>query len=194
MSKTDFVIKLRSFSRKSTSNKTKYLEVQKKLNPLTARIYITSNDGSHNIFIHHPSNTWNVRIKKDKGTGHILIWELKGLYNSKLKTLYTAFLHSIKLSGYRIEIKFDKDSLAVEPSNKITKIGNVYIVYHLDAWPRNPTNNFKFNNFLFGATSIVKNSDKENNLYKGYGVTFDCAFSWSFDTDTARNCHNCWCW
>ena len=55
MSKTDFVIKLISFSRKSTSNKTKYLEVQKKLNPLTATIYITSNDGSHNIFIHHPT-------------------------------------------------------------------------------------------------------------------------------------------
>ena len=70
--------------------------------------------------------------------------------------LYTAFLHSIKLSGYRIEIKFDKDPLALEQSNYLTKIVNVYIVYYLDVWPRNPTNNFKIKNFLFGATNIVK--------------------------------------
>ena len=63
--------------------------------------------------------------------------------------LYTAFLHSIKLSWYRIGIKFDKDPLAVEQNNYLTQIVNVYIVYDLDAWPRNPTNNFKFKNFLF---------------------------------------------
>ena len=65
-------------------------------------------------------------------------------------------MHSVKLSGYRIEIKFDKDTLAVEQNNYLTKIVNVYIVYELNAWPRNPTNNFKFKNFLFGATSVVK--------------------------------------
>ena len=36
------------------------------------------------------------------------------------------------------------------------EIVNAYIVYDLDAWRRNPTNNFKFKNFLLGATSIVK--------------------------------------
>ena len=66
------------------------------------------------------------------------------------------------------------------------KIVNVYIVYHLDAWPRNPTNNFKFKNCLFGATSIVKNSDKKY-VHSGYGITFDSAGSWSFDNDIARN-------
>ena len=30
-----------------------------------------------------------------------------------LKPLYTAFLHGIKLPGYRMRIKFDKDPLAV---------------------------------------------------------------------------------
>ena len=72
------------------------------------------------------------------------------VYNSKLKLLYTASLHNIKLFGYRI----------VEQSNYASKIVNVYIVYNLDAWQRNATNYFKFNNCLFGATSIVKNSDK----------------------------------
>ena len=79
----------------------------------------------------------------------------------KLKPLYTAFLRNMKLSGYRIGIKFDKDHLAVEQNNYLTKIVNFYIVYDLDAWPRNPTNNMKFKNYLFGATNIVKNSGKE---------------------------------
>ena len=70
--------------------------------------------------------------------------------------LYIAFLHSIKFSKYRIWIKFDKDTLAVEQNNYLTKIVNVYIVYDLDAWPRTPINNFKFKNCLFGATNILK--------------------------------------
>ena len=52
--------------------------------------------------------------------------------------------------------KFNTYLLAVKLNNYLIKIGNVYIVYDLDAWPRNPTNNFEFKNYLFGATSIVK--------------------------------------
>ena len=80
-----------------------------------------------------------------------------GVYYSKLKPLYTAYLHSIKLSGYRTEIKFDKDPLAVEQKNYLTKFVNVYIVSDLDASLSNLSNNFKFKNCLFGATSIEKN-------------------------------------
>ena len=58
----------------------------------------------------------------------------------------------MKLSEYRIGLKFDKKILAVEQNNYWSKIANVYIAY---AWPRNPTNNFKFSNCLFGATSII---------------------------------------
>ena len=36
---------------------------------------------------------------------------------------------------------------------------------------------------MFGATNIIKNSEKEKYAYSGYGVTFDRAGSWSF----ARN-------
>ena len=59
-------------------------------------------------------------------------------------------------------IKFDKDPLVIEQINV-----NVYIVYDLDALPRNPTNNFKFKNCLFGATSdrVLKNSDKGKYVY-----------------------------
>ena len=70
----------------------------------------------------------------------------------------------MKPSEYRIGIKFDKDPLAVERNNYSNNILNVYIAYDLDAWPRNLTNNFKFTNSLFGATNILKNSDKKQDL------------------------------
>ena len=57
-------------------------------------------------------------------------------------------------------VKFDKDPLAVEQNNYVSKIVNVYIAFDLDAWPRNPTNDFKFKKCLFGATTVVKKSDK----------------------------------
>ena len=85
-------------------------------------------------------------MKIKKGTDYVLRWKSKGGCTSKLKPLYTASLHIIKLYGYRIGLKFHKDPLAVEQNNYLLKIVNVYIVYDLDAWPRNSTNNFKFKN------------------------------------------------
>ena len=74
-----------------------------------------------------------------------MFWKSRRVYNSKLKPLYATFLNSIKRI-YIKGIKFDKHPLAVEQNNYLTKIVNVYIVYDLDAWPRNPKNNFKFKN------------------------------------------------
>ena len=71
-------------------------------------------------------------------------------------------MHSINISENSIlRIQFDKDPLALKPSNYLTRILNVSIAYNFDAWPRNRTNIFKFKNCLFGATSTVKNSDKK---------------------------------
>ena len=63
MSKTDFHNKLTSFKRKITSNKIKYLEVQKKLSSLITkycsfflgRIYFKSNNRSQNTFVYKPT-------------------------------------------------------------------------------------------------------------------------------------------
>ena len=58
------------------------------------------------------TNTWfkikTLELKKDKGTDYVFSWKSKGIFNSKIKPLYSIFLHSIKLSEYRIGIKFDK--------------------------------------------------------------------------------------
>ena len=113
MIKTDFGKKLTSFYRKITSNKTTYLEVQKKLNSLItndynfflSRIYFTSFNGSQNTFVYQPTLD-TLELKKEKSTDYILSWKLNGVYNSKLKPLYTDFLHSIKISRDKMGIKF----------------------------------------------------------------------------------------
>ena len=70
------------------------------------------NNGFQNTFVYQPTlNTLD--LKEDKGTDHVIGWKLEGVYTSKLKPLYAAFLHSIKLSGYRIGTQFD-NNLAVE--------------------------------------------------------------------------------
>ena len=69
--------------------------------------------------------------------------------------------------------KLDKDTLAVEGNNYLTKIVNIYIVSELYTWSKDPTNNFKFKNCLFGATTIAKNSNKGKYVYSGYGIIFD---------------------
>ena len=46
--------------------------------------------------------------------------------------------------------------------------------------------NFTLKNCLFGATNIVKNSDKEKYVYRGYGIASDGKGEWSFGNDYAR--------
>ena len=78
MSKTDFDNELTSLNRQSTSNKTKCLEVQKKLkilitkyNFFLGRIYFTSNYGSQNTFVYQ--TTFDaLELKKDKGADYVL--------------------------------------------------------------------------------------------------------------------------
>ena len=79
-----------------------------------------------------------------------------------------------------MRIKFDKDSLLVKQDSYMTKIINAYIVYNLDNWSNNLLRNSTLKNCFFGATSIVKNSDKVKWLYSGYGIAFLGKDRWSF--------------
>ena len=36
-------------------------------------------------------------------------------------------------------------------------------------------------------TIIVKNNDKEKDVYSGYGIAFDGRYEWSFGNDTTKN-------
>ena len=68
------------------------------------------------MFVFQPTlNT--LELKKDKYTDYVLSHKSKGVFNSKLKPLHTAFFNNIKFSEYRIVIQFDKEPLAVEQDN-----------------------------------------------------------------------------
>ena len=69
----------------------------------------------------------------------------------------------------------------------MTEIVNVEIVYDLDVWPRNPSNNFRPKNCLFWGNNIVKNNDKEKRIYSSYEIRFDSASSLNFGNDFAWN-------
>ena len=71
----------------------------------------------------------------------------------------------MKLFEYRIGIKFDP--LAAEKNNYLRKIVNIYIVYYVDACPKVRRRKFTLKNYLFGATNIVKNSNKEKHVQSG---------------------------
>ena len=149
-------------------------------------MYFTSNDRSQHIFGHQLVLD-SLELKKAKVLIMVVVGNQKNYMILKLS-------HYILLSWVvqnfpknRLGIKFDKGSLASEQNNDLSKIVNTYIVYDIDTWPRNLTKNIKFKNCLFGATSILKNNDKEKYVCSGYRITFDSAGSWSFDNDTARN-------
>ena len=84
-------------------------------------------------------------------------------------------------------MKFGKYPLAVEQNNYLKKIVNVYIVYDLVAWPKILLKIFTLKNCQFGATNIVKNSDKGKWVYSGYGLAFDEGDWLSFGNGNARN-------
>ena len=125
------------------------------------RMYFKSNEGSQIMFAYQTA-TNAIELKKSK---------------IKLIPLYTVFLNSTKLSGYRTGRKFNNRLLVVEQNNYKIKIVNVYIMYD-------------FQNCLFGATNILKNNVKDNFVYSDYGIAFDGAGQQSSNNDSARNIKN----
>ena len=68
------------------------------------------------MFVYQPKLD-KLELKKYKGTDYVLDWKSKGVYHSKPKPLHNAFWNSIKPSGYRMKLKFDKDPLDVEQNS-----------------------------------------------------------------------------
>ena len=64
---------------------------------------------------------------------------------------------------------------------------NLCIVYELNNWPRNRTNNFPLKKCSFGAVKLVRNTFKKKFSYNGPRKAFDGEGSWSFGNGFARN-------
>ena len=121
-------------------------------------MYFISNIQCQNTFVYQPKLD-TLELNEDKGKDDVFSW--REAYNYKLKTLYSAFLHLINLTEYRIRVKLKECPLVVKKNNDLTEIVGVYIVYDLVAWSRNPNKNLRCKTCLIGAISIVKNSDKD---------------------------------
>ena len=92
------------------------------------------------MFVYPP--TFNVlELKIDKDPEYIIGWKSKGVYNSKLIALHGALLSNVNDFGNKIGIQINNAPLVVE-QNYVSRIVNVYIVYDLDNWPKNPLRNF----------------------------------------------------
>ena len=68
-------------------------------------------------------------------------------------------------------------------NNYTNTILNVYIAYDLDIWRKIPFRNSTLQNYWFRLTNIVKDNDKEEYVYSGYGIAFDGKGKWCFDHD-----------
>ena len=81
-------------------------------------------------------------------------------------------------------------SIILEKYKYASKIINFYIVYDLDSLPKRLLRNFTFkncSNFLFRATNVVKDHDKEKYVYSGYVIAFDGKGLWGFNDAFPRN-------
>ena len=91
MKKTDFDDKLKNFSKKVTSNKTKHLlgenELRKKLQSFDSSLFICQSyfnyDGSQNYLIFQPLHYISKRVGH---TEKVVSWKSKGLSAEKLTT------------------------------------------------------------------------------------------------------------
>ena len=118
----------------------------------------------------------------------LLVADQKEYYSIlSLHPQHTVLSHSIKLFGYKTEIKFDKDPWISENNNYATKIVNAYISYDFNNCSKIPLSNLTLKNVLFRATNIVRNIDKSKCVYSSYGTTFDGLRLWIFGNDFARN-------
>ena len=118
---------------------------------------------------------------------YALSWKSKRVYTFKLTPLYTTFLNSTKLSGYKTGIKFDNSTLVEEQNNYESKNVNVYVDYDLHTWSKNPLKNFALKNCLFGANNIVKHNVKETFVYSGYEIASDGAGEWRSNNNFDKN-------
>ena len=107
----------------------------------------------------------------------------KGLSNESIKAISTSD-NSLNptLSYYdtKIRVKFTGGCLK-QPKISYThgKVVNIYIVYELGASSSN-VNDPTLKNCLFGAVTLTKNADIDNNGYSGYKIGIDRRGSFHF--------------
>ena len=116
---------------------------------------IFGDDGSQSMFVYQ-STFSTLQLQKERALIKFLVAHQKVCIILLIFSNILIFLYSIKFFGYKIEIKFDKDPLVVEQNKYATKIVNAYIVYELDALPKNSLHNFTLKKLLVCCNKYSK--------------------------------------
>ena len=121
-------------------------------------------------------------LKFGTNSQNISSWGSKGLSDEESKVV-NGLYKSVNYVNEKLHLKFEGSCLA---QTKVTythkNIVNIYIVYEISAITRNSYDP-KLINGLFGAVTLVKNSDINKFRYGigfGYGIGFDRGTNFSF--------------
>ena len=133
-------------------------------------------DGDQNYLIFQPMSRY---LKFVTNSQNISSWRSKGLSDEEIKVV-NGLYPSVNYVNEKLRLKFEGSCLA---QTKVTythkNIVNIYIVYEIGATTRNSYDP-KLINGLFGAATLVKNSDINKFGYTGYGIRFDRGTTFSF--------------
>ena len=121
-----------------------------------------------------------LQLQKDKSVYYVISSESKGYIVLLFLQNILIYLRSIKSFDSKIETE------SCRSTNYSIKIVNAFIVNELNTWPKNMLGNFTLKRFLFSATNILKNSDKDKWVHSAYRIAFDGKGSWSLGYDVAR--------
>ena len=155
----------------------------KKLQNFDASYFISKNhfgdDGIQNYLVFAPVARF---IKLVAISQNINWWKSKGLSDETIKTVNN--LHpSANYVNEKLRLKLEGSCLAQTKTTYAHKsIVNIYIVYEIGATTRN-SDDPKLTNSLFGAVTLVKNSDFSKIGNTGYGIGFDRGTTFSFRGD-----------
>ena len=143
------------------------------------RMYFMGNDGYQNFLVFAPMLSSLTLDNHKKVTDWILI----AVSPEKIKPFYTSLEKAMcNVVNNKVILMFNNSVLVQKGSSSlyITFILNLFIVYELNNWPRNPSNIFALKSCLFGTVKLVRHTIKSKFTYNGQGITFDEEGFWSF--------------
>ena len=146
------------------------------LNYFKGKIYFKSDDGTQNYLVFQPLNKYFKRVV-DLGSGnYIYYWKSKGLSSEKINSIITSnygITPELNYLGDKIGENFNGSCLKQDKIGYTHKtIVNIYIVCEITK--NNPISSYPtYENCLFGAVKLTKNSDIDKYKCFGYGIGFD---------------------
>ena len=129
-------------------------------------MYFTGNNGYENVLVFASMLSSLILDSNRKVTN----WILSRISFEKIEPFDTGLEPTMSnLTNGRVNLKFNSSVLVQKSFSSFYRclISNLSIVYELNAWPRNPANNFTLKNCIFGTVKLVRNITKSKSTYNG---------------------------